>query len=34
MSDRISQPIHFKNLQKDLGRLWKNDVGTESSVNQ
>ena len=33
MSDKIAQPIHLKSLQEDIGRLWKDDVGTESPVN-
>ena len=34
MSERRAQPIHYKNHQEDLGRLWKGDVGTESPVNR
>ena len=31
----VSQiPVHFENLQEDLGHMWKSSVGAESSVNQ
>ena len=33
MSDGRAQPIHFKNLQKGLGHLWKGHVATESPGN-
>ena len=34
MSDRRAQPIYFMNFQEGLRRLWKDDVGTESTVNR
>ena len=34
ISYRIAQPIQFKNLQEDLGCLWKGGVDIESPVKQ
>ena len=34
MSDRRSQPVQFNKFQKDIGCLWKGDLGTKSTANQ
>ena len=34
VSVKAAEPIHFKNLQGELRRLWKDNIGTESPVNQ
>ena len=34
VSVKAAEPTHFKNLQGELRRLWKDNIGTESPVNQ